>query len=78
MADHRHDPTRVPVPVGQDVTQLCVCCTYNGTLIVRDGLYARCKRCNQPCTNVSCRTLPLTARRYYGRFARAVRSRLFR
>lgn len=76
--DHRHDPTRTPVLVGSDVTALCVCCRHNGTTITRDGLWAKCKRCDQDCTNTECRNLPLTARRYYGRLGRRVVSRLFR
>ena len=80
MADpaHRHEPTRMPVAEGFDVTVLCVCCAHTSEPIVRDGLWAKCKRCDQDCTNVGCRSLMPGRRGIYGRLVRRYRSRLFR
>ena len=74
----RYDPTRSAVPEGFDVTVLCVCCTHTSEAITRDGLWAKCKRCDEDCTNVGCRELAPGRRGIYGRFTRRLWPRLFR
>lgn len=76
MSSHRQDGTRVLVPEGHDLTKLCACCRRRTTEF--DGKWAKCKRCNQDCTNVGCRTLPPDRRGIFGHFQRVARSRLFR
>lgn len=78
MSRHRYDPTRLPVPPGSDLFALCTCCTHHSDPVVRDGLWAKCHRCDQDCTNIGCWNLRPTARGIYGRFTRVLRSRLFR
>jgi len=75
---HRYTPVRTAVPEGADVTVLCTCCTHTAETVTRDGLWAKCKRCDQDCTNVGCRDLMPGRRGIYGRFTRVRRLRLFR
>jgi hypothetical protein len=79
MSDrHRYQPARVAVPIGHDLQALCVCCRYTNQSVSRDGLWAKCKRCDQDCTNVGCRDLMPGPRGIYGRLIRYFPSRLFR
>jgi len=73
---HRYEPTRTAIPEGHSVVTLCTCCT--GRAVTFDGLWAKCKRCDQDCANQGCRDLMPTRRGIYGRFTRLIRPRLFR
>lgn len=72
----RYSPVRIPVPEDQSTQALCVCCRYpgRGQTISRDGLWATCKRCDEGCTNVGCRTLRPRREGIYGRLVRYARS----